>query len=210
MRTPPRSSSSKGRDTTCTTERSVGPACRRVSDAGRRRDRGSGRSSRKAGPALGAAVLQNRATGAGRHPGAEAVALGSPVVVGLKCALHEILLGRSGVHAGPVAVACCKTLCSMCATGAHVRPGKAIGRRRARDNRPPTPQQQVARHVLAGRWIVLRSCACHATTSLSTPVDKRVDVRAESVSGVRPGETNRGRRRRSGVVTSGPGMEDVE
>ena len=66
---------------------------------------------------------------------------------------------------------------------AHVRPGKAIGRRRARDNRPPTPQLQVARHVLASRWIVLRSCACHAATGLSTPVDKRVDVRAESVSG---------------------------
>jgi len=33
------------------------------------------------------------------------VALGSPVVVGLKCALHEVLLGRLGVIAEPVAVA---------------------------------------------------------------------------------------------------------
>jgi len=74
---------------------------------------------------------------------------------------------------------------------AHVRPGKAIGRRRARDNWSGRTEPQVAGHVLARRWIVLRSCACHAATGLSTPVDKRVDVRAESVSGVRPGETTR-------------------
>ena len=112
MRTPPRSTSSKDRDTTCTRGRSGGSAYRRLSGAERRRDRGSDRSSGEASPALGPAALQHGAAGAGRHPGAEAVALGSPVVVGLECALHEILLGRSGVLAEPVAVACYKTWCA--------------------------------------------------------------------------------------------------
>jgi hypothetical protein len=76
-----------------------------MSDAGRRHGRGSGRSSGEASPALGATALEHGATGAGRHAGAKAVVLGSPVIVGLKCALHEVLLDRSGVDAEPVAVA---------------------------------------------------------------------------------------------------------
>jgi len=65
---------------------------------------------------------------------------------------------------------------------AHVRPGKATGPATTRDKWPAPVQAQVAAHVLAGLWIVLRSCACRTADGLSTPVDKRVDVRAESVS----------------------------
>ena len=75
---------------------------------------------------------------------------------------------------------------------AHVRPDKATGPRCARDNQPAPPQAQVAAPVLARLWIVLRSCACLAADGLSTPVDKRVEIRAESVSGVRPGGDDKG------------------
>ncbi len=117
MRTPPRSSSSKDRDTTCTTELSDGSARRHVSDAGRRHDRGSGRSSREAGPALGAAALQHGAAGAGRHAGAETVALGSSMGVGLKCALHESSSATLACTPNRWPFACCKTLCSTGAPG---------------------------------------------------------------------------------------------
>src|SRR5215213_3434529 len=101
----------------------------------------------------------------------------------------RILLGRSGMLARASGRCLCKTLCGTCATGAHVRPGKATGPASARDNRPAMVRGQLMRDVLARERIVLRSCADHAASGLSTPVDKRVDVRAESVSAVRPGET---------------------
>ena len=191
MRTPPRSSSSRDRDTTCTTEQSGGSARRRMSNAGRRHDCGSDRSSGETGPALGAAVFQHGPTSAGRHPGAEAVALGSPVVVGLKCALHEVLLGRSGVHAEPVAVASARRYAAGALPSARAacqgyRPGE-----RAR--------QTKRRRAGAARGLRFGAAVERATVlrlprggGLSTPVDKRVDVRAESVSGVRPAERRRG------------------
>ena len=65
------------------------------------------------------------------------------------------------------------------------------------------------RDVLARERIVLRSCADHAASGLSTPVDKRVDVRAESVSAVRPGETQGAAPTTTGRRTVDRGMEDV-
>ena len=53
---------------------------------------GCARSSRQAVTALGAAGLQHGPTGAGAHPGAEAVLLGTATVVGLVGALHAALL----------------------------------------------------------------------------------------------------------------------
>jgi hypothetical protein len=92
---------------------------------------------------------------------------------------------------------------------AHERPGKATGPASARGKPAGDVQAQVAAHVWARLWIVLRSCACRAAVGLSTPVDKRVDVRAESVSGVcdqwrRQG----GHRRQSEVGRLSRGMED--
>ena len=89
-----------------------------------------------------------------------------------------------------------------------MRPGKATGRLRARDNWCATAPPQVAGHVLAGGRIVLRSSACHTETSLSTPVDKRVDVRAESVSGAINGDDKGGAGASRGIVQREPGMED--
>jgi hypothetical protein len=79
--------------------------CRRESIAERRHDCGSDRSSGQTRPALGATALEHRATSARRHAGTEAVALGSPVVVGLKCALHESSSAALACSPEPVAVA---------------------------------------------------------------------------------------------------------
>ncbi len=108
-RTPPRwssqwslrRSSSRGRDTSCTKGRVGGSACRRAPGVGTPRAHGSVGSSRQPGAALGAAVLEHGAPGAGAHAGPEPVLLGPTVGIRLKSALHDVLLRRPGVCALP-------------------------------------------------------------------------------------------------------------
>ncbi len=93
--------SSRGRDTRSTTELYDEPACLHARDEQRRDARGSDRSSRETGAALGPAVLDHGTAAARAHTGTEPVLLGTSVGIGLKCTLHVVLLENpAGCSAG--------------------------------------------------------------------------------------------------------------
>ena len=205
-RRPRTSSSRRSRDTSCTREQVGGSACRHATGVRTPVARGSVGSSRQPGAALGAAVLEHGAAGAGAHAGPEPVLLRPTMGIGLECALHDVLLRPPGVCAMPGAMTCARML--MHHGDARTRPGaratwQGYGQNDTRGNQArrasgpvgsaqrdhgvispsragPLRISPCQRQVLVQVTKVLRCCACLAPWLLSTPVDKRVDAQAAS------------------------------
>ena len=163
-------------------QRRHGGTARRHDRGGRRRhDRESNRSSRQASATLGATALSTARPPRVRHAGAEAVLLGSPVIVGLKGTLHEDLrtLGRHS-SSRPAMRRRCTCDAPHDATWHRLRRCRAALPTTARSNhsRVSCPQHRGTRSHHdqhdrgfspevsgCGRW------TCYVRTSVSVPFD---------------------------------------